>query len=46
MTYIGSLIIPSAACSWVIRMQVVEGSPTGLREAVWLEKYLADGGDL
>jgi hypothetical protein len=25
MTYIGSLIIPFAACSWVIRMQAVEG---------------------
>jgi hypothetical protein len=46
MTYIGSLIIPFAACSWVIRMQAVEGSPTGIREAVWLEKYLADGGDI
>jgi hypothetical protein len=45
MTYIGSLIIPFAACSWVIRMQAVEGPPTGAREVVWLEKYLADGGD-
>jgi hypothetical protein len=36
MTYIGSLIIPFAACSWVIRMQAVEGPPTGAREVVWL----------
>ncbi len=26
MTYIGSLIVPFAACSWVIKMQGVEGS--------------------
>lgn len=46
VTYIGSLIVPFADCSWVIRMQAVEGSPTGLRETLWLERHLAQGGDL
>lgn len=45
-TYIGSLIVPFADRSWVIRMQAVEGSPTGLRASLWLDSYLGQGGDL
>ncbi len=43
--YVGALIVPFANCSWVVRLESYEGSPTGMREAVWVAKYLAGGGN-
>jgi hypothetical protein len=44
MTYLGSLIVALARCSWVIEIQSEESGCTGLREAIWLEKYVSSGG--
>jgi hypothetical protein len=46
MVYIGSLTAPFAACSWVAKMQALDEHPTGAREAIWLDRHLASGGDL
>lgn len=46
MIYQGSLIIPFAACSWIVRLQRHEVGTTGIREALWLDQHLASGGSL
>lgn len=46
MTYVGSLIVPFAACSWVVKLQCFEAGVTGMREAIWLNEHLAKGGSL
>ena len=43
MTYVGSLTIPFATCSYVVKVQCKERGVTGLREAFLLDKRLRDG---
>jgi hypothetical protein len=38
--YIGSLIVPFAACSWVAKIQSREVGYTGMREALWFDFQL------
>ena len=38
--FVGSLIIPLAECSWVVRLEAAEGSMTGLREAFAADRAL------
>ena len=42
--FVGSLTIPLAECSWVVKVQAVEGSITGLREALAADRALKEGG--
>jgi len=44
VSYVGSLIVPFATCSWVAKLESMEGSPTGAREALWFDRHLAAGG--
>ena len=46
MAYAGSLVIPFAVCSWVVKFQAAEVGVTGIREAVVLDRHLAGGGSL
>jgi hypothetical protein len=43
MTYIGSMTLPFERCSYVVKVQCEERGPTGLREAVLLDRALRDG---
>jgi hypothetical protein len=42
--FVGSLTIPLAGCSWVVKLQAVEGSITGLREALAADRALKELG--
>ena len=42
--FVGSLTIPLADCSWVVKLQAVEGSITGLREALAADRALKERG--
>jgi hypothetical protein len=42
--FVGSLTIPLAECSWVVKLQAVEGSMTGLREAFAADRALEELG--
>jgi hypothetical protein len=42
--FVGSLTIPLAGCSWVVKVQAAEGSLTGLREALAADRALEDLG--
>jgi hypothetical protein len=42
--FVGSLTIPLADCSWVVKLQAVEGSITGLREALAADRALKELG--
>ena len=44
MTYVGSVTIPLANCSYVLKVQCAERGTTGLREAFLLDKKLREGG--
>lgn len=43
MLYIGSLTIPFDTCSFVLKVQAVEGGATGMREAFIVDRLLRDG---
>ena len=43
MTYVGSLTIPFRDFSFVLKVQCEEGSPTGFREAVLLDRRFEAG---
>lgn len=43
VTYIGSFIVPRADCSVVLRVQCVERPPTGMREALVADQFMAQG---
>ncbi len=43
MTYVGSLTVPFAKFSFVIKLQCEERGPTGMREAVLLNQGMANG---
>ena len=45
MIYGGSIIVPLARRSWVIKVICVERGITGMRETVLLEKLLSEGLD-
>jgi hypothetical protein len=45
VTYAGSVIVPLARCSWVIQVLCVERGITGAKEAILVEKLLAEGSD-
>lgn len=49
MVYGGQLLLPFASCCFTILLQAVEVGPTGMREAMvmdrWLKKLHAKGGD-
>jgi len=42
--FVGSLTVPLAECSWVVKLQAVEGSMTGLREALAADRALQELG--
>jgi hypothetical protein len=44
MTYLGSMIVAFARCSWVIKIQNIETGVTGVREAIWTDQYFKNGG--
>jgi hypothetical protein len=44
MTYVGSVTIPLANCSYVLKVQCEEHGITGLRETFLLDKKLREGG--
>ena len=44
MTYVGSVTIPLANCSYVLKVQCEEHGVTGIREAFLLDKKLREGG--
>jgi hypothetical protein len=44
MTYVGSVTIPLANCSYVLKLQCEEHGTTGLRESFLLDKKLREGG--
>jgi hypothetical protein len=46
MGYVGSLILPFASCSWVVKLQCFEVGVTGMRESIWLNEHLSRGGSL
>ena len=43
MLYVGSLTIPFRTCSFVLKVQAVEGGGTGMREALIVDRFLKDG---
>jgi hypothetical protein len=43
MLYVGSLTIPFNTCSFVLKVQAVEFGPTGMREALIVNRLLQDG---
>jgi hypothetical protein len=44
MTYVGSVTIPFATCSYVLKVQCEERGITGVREALLLDTKLREGG--
>jgi hypothetical protein len=42
--FVGSLTLPLAECSWVVKLQAAEGSMTGLREALAADRALKELG--
>lgn len=43
MLYVGSLTIPFNTCSFVLKIQAIEAGPTGMREALIVDRLFKDG---
>jgi len=43
MLYVGSLTIPFHTCSFVLKIQAIEAGPTGMREALIVDRLFKDG---